>query len=96
AAPCAYLALPCRHGFPRFFEGTYEHLHRLTFGDVSGGLPRVWQSRPGRSFRSAFSRRHQWGQVGYLLDATLSPSAAPPAPPPPPAPCRRCYKLYGA
>lgn len=96
AAPCAYLALPCRNGFPRFFEGTHEHLRRLTFGDVSGGVPRVWQSRPARSFRSAFSRRQQWGQLGYLLDATLSPSATPPAPPPPPAPCRRCYKLYGA
>lgn len=94
-APCAYLALPCRDGFPRYFEGSLENVRRLTFGDVRAGLPRVWGSRPARAFRAAFSRRDQWGRVGYLLDATLSPSTAP-APPAAPPQCRRCYKLYGA
>lgn len=93
AAPCAYLALPCRGGFPRFFAGTTELLPRLTFGDVTRGLPRVWQSRAARSFRAAFARRQTWGQVEVLLDAALGSSAA--SPPSAPPPCRHCYKLYG-
>lgn len=92
AAPCPYLALPCRNGFPRLFDGMSEHLERVTFGEVANGLGRAWGSRAARSFREAFARRHRWGTVEFVLDAALNPS---PSPPPAPPPCRRCYKLYG-
>ncbi|MEW6545403.1 MAG: radical SAM/SPASM domain-containing protein [Bacillota bacterium] len=94
AGPCGYLALPSREGIPRLFQGTSEHVPRLTFGDVIRGLPAMWQSRTARSFRQAFARRQRWGQVEFALDALLNPSAAG-TPPPAPPPCRHCYKLYG-
>ncbi|HHY95028.1 MAG TPA: hypothetical protein GX513_08480, partial [Firmicutes bacterium] len=78
---------------PRLFEGTSEHLHRLTLGDVTKGFVRAWESRAACSFRDAFTRRHRWGTVEFIVDAVLNPTGA--SPPPAPAPCRHCYKLYG-
>jgi len=56
-APCPYLVLSLRGQLPRLFWGKCEYLQRFGFGNVMGGLDRVFKGQTARSFREAFSRR---------------------------------------
>jgi len=71
-APCPYLTLPYQGDFPRLFWGECQYLSQFSFGKVTEGLDRVFNSQEARSFQQAFARRLQVDRLDAIVDKVPS------------------------